>query len=342
MGKPHRAECSFGVFELYHDKAGAGPDVRVSTLMKQKTLQQPVGCSGVALHSGEVVALRLVPAEPDSGIVLRRTDIANGGSLIPASWENVVSSQLATTVGNDHGVSVSTIEHLMAALAGCEIDNVVVEVDGPEIPIMDGSAAPFVALIEKAGVVEQDAPRYAIQILKPVTVEDNEKSLSLIPDDEFSISFEIDFDASSIARQALEIAPVNGTFKSDIAMARTFGFAEDVDRMRNAGLALGGSLDNAIVISGNQILNEDGLRYEDEFVRHKILDCVGDLYLAGAPIIGHVRGSRSGHALNHDLLRALFEQEDAWCYTSSVKRQTPRAVAGVIPQADSGQNAALA
>jgi UDP-3-O-[3-hydroxymyristoyl] N-acetylglucosamine deacetylase len=146
-------------------------------------------------------------------------------------------------------------------------------------------------------------------------VEDNDKSLSLIPADEFSVSFEIDFKASSIARQQLAIVPVNGKFKSDIAKARTFGFAEDVDRMREAGLALGGSLDNAIVISGDKILNQGGLRYKDEFVRHKILDCVGDLYLAGAPIIGHVSGSRSGHALNHELLRALFERKDAWCYS---------------------------
>jgi UDP-3-O-[3-hydroxymyristoyl] N-acetylglucosamine deacetylase len=290
--------------------------VSVAAPMNEKTIQTPVGCSGVALHSGVDVALRLLPAKIGSGIVLRRTDIANGGSIIPVSWKNVVSSQLATTIGNDHGVTVSTIEHLMAALAGCEIDNVVIEVDGPELPIMDGSAAPFVNLIEKSGVVEQDAPRRAIKILSPITVEDNEKSLSLIPADGFSISFEIDFNKSSLARQHLAIVPVNGTFKSDIAKARTFGFAEDVDRMRNAGLALGGSLDNAIVISGNQVLNQGGLRYEDEFVRHKILDCVGDLYLAGAPIIGHVRGTRSGHALNHKLLRALFEQDDAWCYTS--------------------------
>lgn len=287
--------------------------------MNEKTVKEPVGCSGVALHSGVDAALRLLPARAGSGIVLRRTDIANGGAIIPVSWENVVSSQLATTVGNGYGVTVSTVEHLMAALAGCEIDNVVVEVDGSELPIMDGSAAPFVDLIERAGVVEQDAPRRAIQILSPIMVRDNKKSLSLVPGDGFSIRFDIDFEASSIARQELSIAPVNGTFKSDIARARTFGFAEDVDRLRSAGLALGGSLDNAIVISGNQIVNQGGLRYKDEFVRHKILDCMGDLYLAGAPIIGHVRGSRSGHALNHELLRALFEQQDAWRYTPFIE-----------------------
>lgn len=288
--------------------------------MNEKTILKPVGCSGVALHSGVDVVLKLLPAEIGAGIVLRRTDIANGGSLIPVSWENVVSAQLATMIGNDHGVTVSTVEHLMSALAGCEIDNVVIEVDGPELPIMDGSAAPFVKLIEKAGVVEQDAPRRAIQILSPITVDDGKKSISLTPADEFSISFEIDFGASRIARQELSVVPLNGTFKSDIALARTFGFAEDVDRMRSAGLALGGSLDNAVVISGDQVLNQEGLRYEDEFVRHKILDCVGDLYLAGAPIIGRVHGVRSGHAMNHQLLQALFDQDDSWCFTSLTKR----------------------
>jgi UDP-3-O-[3-hydroxymyristoyl] N-acetylglucosamine deacetylase len=300
--------------------------------MNEKTLRTPVGCSGIALHSGIDVEMKLLPAKAGSGIVLRRTDIANGGSIIPVSWENIVSSNLATTIGNEHGVTVSTVEHLMAALAGCEIDNVVIEVDGPELPIMDGSAAPFVDLIEEAGIVEQDAPRRAIQILKPIKVGDAEKSLALIPSNGFSISFEIDFEASSIARQELAIVPVNGTFKSDIANARTFGFAEDVDRMRSAGLALGGSLDNAIVISGNQILNQGGLRHEDEFVRHKILDCVGDLYLAGAPIIGHVRGARSGHALNHELLRALFAQEESWCYTTLEEHSVLAEITGPVSE----------
>jgi UDP-3-O-[3-hydroxymyristoyl] N-acetylglucosamine deacetylase len=303
--------------------------------MNQKTLRGPVGCSGVALHSGVDAKLRLTPAEAGTGIVLRRTDVANGGSHIPVGWENVVSSHLATTVGNDYGITVSTVEHLMAALAGCEIDNVVVEIDGPELPIMDGSAAPFVGLIEQAGVVEQDALRSVIEVLSPVTVGNDEKWLSLVPSDEFSINFEIDFAASRIARQELAITPVNGTFKSDIAMARTFGFAEDVDRMRSAGLARGGSLDNAIVISGNQVLNQGGLRYEDEFVRHKILDCMGDLYLAGAPILGHVHGVRSGHALNHELLRALFERADAWRYVPGAEIHANSPVTGPVSGIDS-------
>ena len=247
---------------------------------------------------------------------MRRTDMANGGALIPVTWRNVVDTRLATTVGNDHGVTVSTVEHLMAALAGCEIDNAIIDVDGPELPIMDGSAAPFVFLIECAGTVEQSAARQVIEIRKPVSVGDGTRSLSLMPGSGFSVHFEIDFDTEAFARQELAVQMGDGAFKTDIARARTFGFEHEVDRLRDAGFALGGSLDNAIVISGGDILNEDGLRYRDEFVRHKILDCIGDLYLAGAPIVGHVHGTRSGHSLNHRLLQTLFEDPEAWCYVT--------------------------
>ena len=254
------------------------------------------------------------PAGPNAGITIRRTDIANGGSLIPLNWQHIVDSRLATTVGNSYGITVSTVEHLMAALAGCQIDNAIVEVDGPELPIMDGSARPFVAMIEQAGTRVQNAPRRMIRVDKRIVVGDHEKSLSLTPAQNFSLSFEIDFDSSNISRQKLAIHIDNDAFKSDIAGARTFGFAHEVDKLRSIGLALGGSLDNAIVIDGDHVLNEDGLRFHDEFVRHKILDCIGDLYLAGAPIIGHVYGVRSGHGLNHSLLQALFEDDDAWSY----------------------------
>ena len=224
----------------------------------------------------------------------------------------MVDTQLATTVGNDHGATVSTVEHLVAALAGCEIDNVLIEVDGPEIPIMDGSAAPFVFLIECAGTTEQSAHRKAIKILKPITVGDDTRSLSILPSEEFSLDFEIDFDSSAIDRQERAFQRVGANFKLDIARARTFGFEQEVDALRNAGLALGGSLDNAVVVSGDTILNEGGLRFDDEFVRHKILDCIGDLYLAGGPVIGEVIASRSGHELNNRLLRAVFADDDAW------------------------------
>ena len=283
---------------------------------KQKTLKSSIGCTGVGLHSGKRVSITLHPADSGTGIVLRRTDVALGEGYIPVTWRNVVDTKLATTVGNDCGVTVATVEHLMAALAGCEIDNAFIDVDGPELPIMDGSAAPFVFLIECAGTVVQAAPRRAIKVNKPVIVGDDDNSLSLMPADRFSVRFQIDFDASVIACQELTVHLTDGAFKTDIARARTFGFEHEVDRLRDAGLALGGSLDNAIVISGGEVLNEDGLRYRDEFVRHKILDCIGDLYMAGAPIIGYVHGVRSGHALNQVLLNRLFAERDAWSYVS--------------------------
>lgn len=281
-------------------------------MIKQKTLKTEIGCTGVALHSGRKTALTLKPAEEDFGIRICRTDLFNGAREIVVNWQNVVDTRLATTVGNDHGATVSTIEHLMAALAGCEIDNVLIEVDGPEIPIMDGSSAPFVFLIECAGTVEQNAARTAIKILKTVTVGDDTHSLTISPSDEFRLDFEIDFDTAAIDCQERVFARVGENFKSDISRARTFGFEQEVDALRDAGLALGGSLDNAVVISGDKVLNEDGLRYDDEFVRHKILDCVGDLYLAGGPVIGAVQATRSGHALNNELLRAVFADDTAW------------------------------
>ena len=281
-------------------------------VIKQKTLKTEIGCTGIALHSGRKTTLTLKPAEENSGIRICRTDLVNGAREIILNWANVVDTRLATTVGNDHGATISTVEHLMAALAGCEIDNVLIEVDGPEIPIMDGSAAPFVFLVECAGTVEQDARRTAIKILKPVTVGDDTRTLTVRPSKEFSLDFEIDFASSAIDRQERVFQRVGANFKSDIARARTFGFEQEVDALRNAGLALGGSLDNAVVVSGDKILNEGGLRYDDEFVRHKILDCIGDLYLAGGPVIGEVVASRSGHELNNELLRAVLADEDAW------------------------------
>ena len=279
---------------------------------KQKTLKAEIGCTGVALHSGCETTLTLKPAAENTGIRICRTDLLNGAREIIVNWNNVVDTRLATTIGNDHGSTVSTVEHLAAALAGCEIDNVLIEVDGPEVPIMDGSSAPFVFLIECAGTVEQSAVRTAVKILKPVTVGDDTRSLSILPAQEFSLAFEIDFDSSAIDRQERTFQRIGTDFKSDIARARTFGFDHEVEALRSAGLARGGSLDNAVVVSGDKILNEGGLRFDDEFVRHKILDCVGDLYLAGGPVIGEVIASKSGHALNNALLRAVFADDDAW------------------------------
>jgi UDP-3-O-[3-hydroxymyristoyl] N-acetylglucosamine deacetylase len=204
----------------------------------------------------------------------------------------------------------------MSAFAGLEIDNAIVEFDGPEVPVMDGSAAPFVFLLECAGIVEQDAPRRALKVLKPVSVGTPGKSATLMPDDGFAVSFAIDFESTAINRQEITVSPDPESFKSDISRARTFGFLHEVDQMRAAGLARGGSLDNAVVISGNQVLNQEGLRYRDEFVRHKVLDALGDLYLAGGPIIGHFHGVRSGHALNRLLMETLFADPTAWCSTT--------------------------
>ena len=260
--------------------------------------------------------MTLHPAEPDSGIVFRRTDVAGRGARVPAVLPCVSDSTLCTTLCNGEGAKVSTVEHLMAALSGCDIDNVMIDLDGPEVPIMDGSAAPFVFLIECSGIAEQQAPRKAIRILKPVEVREGERMASLTPADGFSISFEIDFPSPAVARQSCSFAISNGSFKTHLCRARTFGFVHELEQLRAWGLARGGSLQNAIVVSGDRVLNEGGLRYDNEFVRHKTLDSMGDLYLLGAPLIGHFRGLRSGHALNHRLLRELLDNEDAWCLTA--------------------------
>tara|TARA_B100000686_G_C16741485_1_gene946850 strand:- start:61 stop:921 length:861 start_codon:yes stop_codon:yes gene_type:complete len=281
-------------------------------VVKQKTLKSEISCKGVALHSGRVTSLKLKPASANHGIRVFRSDLLNGAREIDVSWKNVTDTKLATTVSNNHGAKIGTVEHLMAALAGCEIDNLLIEVDGPEIPIMDGSADPFVFLIECAGIVEQEASRKAIRILKPIAVSKDDRFLSIAPAEKFSLNFEIDFDSSVVNRQEKTFDLETSNFKSDIAKARTFGFEKDVSEMLNAGLALGGSLDNAVVIGKDRVLNKEGLRYQDEFVRHKILDCIGDLYLAGGPIIGSISASRSGHELNHQLLKAIFADKDAW------------------------------
>src|SRR4029077_7601990 len=225
-------------------------------------------------------------------------------------------SPLCTTLTNGEGISVATVEHLLAAFSGAEIDNAVVELAGPELPVMDGSSEPFLFLIERAGIVEQDAPRRAIKVLKPVRVADEDCAVALEPDVGFSVSFEIDFSDQLVRRQDITISIDAETFKADVARARTFGFLEEVERLRAAGLARGGPLDNAVVVGDGKVLNVGGLRYADEFVRHKVLDAVGDLYLAGGPIVGHFHGVRSGHAHTRQLLAALVADRDAWCATT--------------------------
>jgi UDP-3-O-[3-hydroxymyristoyl] N-acetylglucosamine deacetylase len=279
----------------------------------QRTLGTAITCQGIGLHCGEAVTMTLYPAPPDSGIVFRRAD---RGAEIRASWISTTESALSTVLSDGEGTQIGTVEHLMAAFAGNRIDNVVVELDGPEVPIMDGSAAPFLALIRQAGIVAQDAARRGFKVLKPVCVTDNGASAALLPEHGFSMSFEIDFDNPLIRRQDIALVLEPETFKAELASARTFGWLDDWPRLKAAGLALGCSLDNAVVISGDRVLNAGGLRFADEFVRHKLLDALGDLYLAGGPIIGHFRGVRSGHALNRRLLAALFADRDAWVATT--------------------------
>jgi len=257
--------------------------------------------------------MTLLPAAPDTGIVFRRID---AGAEILANWVNTIESPRCTVLSNGEGITIGTVEHVMAALAGAEVDNAVVELDGPEVPIMDGSSAPFLFLIECAGLAEQDAARRAIKVLKPVSVTDQGATAALLPDHGFWMSFEINFANPLISQQDICVAFDAATFKAELSRARTFGLIDEVERLRAAGFGRGGSLDNVVVVSGDQILNAGGLRYDDEFVRHKLLDAVGDLYLAGGPIIGRFRGVCSGHAHTRQLLAALFADSEAWCYTN--------------------------
>lgn len=278
---------------------------------RRRTLKAPIGCVGTGLHSGLRASLTLRPAAAGTGIVFRRTDL---GIEIPALFDLVTDTRLCTAIGEGAG-RIGTIEHVMAALAGTGIDDTIVEVDGPEVPIMDGSAAPFVFLIDCAGTVTSAMPRATIEVLRPVRVEEpNGAFAELLPSREaaFDIELEIDFPNTAIGRQAMAMRLSPNAFREGLADARTFTLAEDVARLRAAGLAQGGSLANAVVVDGPLVLNPGGLRRPDEFVRHKMLDVVGDLALAGAPIRGRFRGSRSGHALNNRLLRALFADASAW------------------------------
>ncbi len=281
-------------------------------MIAQQTLKTSISCRGVGLHGGVDCIMTLHPAAGDHGIVFKRTDVSGRDPLVRARWDMVHDATMCTKLQNNDGVTVSTVEHLMAALAGCRIDNALIEIDGPEVPIMDGSSEPFVLLIECAGTAPVAAPRRAIRVLKPVSAQDDKRRIEITPDDHFSVNFEIEFDSAAITEKSLDVKLVNGTFNETISGARTFGFMADIDRLRAAGLGRGGNLDNVVIVDGDTILNEGGLRFKDEFVRHKILDCVGDLYLAGAPILGRVDASKSGHLFNNKLLRALFADETAW------------------------------
>ncbi len=256
--------------------------------------------------------MTLRPAAVDTGITFLRTDVAPGTGLVPARWDRVVDTRMCTVIGNDHGVTIGTIEHLMAALRGCGVDNAVIELDGPEVPVMDGSSAPFVFLIDCVGIERQPARRSVIRVLDTVRVEDGPAWAMLSPDATTNLAFEIDFESAAIGRQSRVLRLTEDSFAEELARARTFGFVQDVERLRAAGLARGASLDNAIVVDGDTVLNPEGLRYPDEFVRHKMLDAVGDLHLAGHAIVGRYEGCRAGHAVTNRLLHALFAQPEAW------------------------------
>ena len=281
-------------------------------MIHQRTLKNVIRATGVGLHTGEKVYLTLRPAAVNTGVVFRRVDLDPVVELY-AKPERVGDTRLSTAL-KEGDVSVSTVEHLMSALAGLGIDNVYVELTSPEVPIMDGSAAPFVFLIQSAGVVEQSSPKEFIRVIKPIRIEDDDKWAQFDPFEGFKVSFAIDFDHPIFAKspQKATVDFSTTSFVKEVSRARTFGFMHEVEALREAGLALGGSHDNAIVMDSYTILNDDGLRYEDEFVKHKILDAIGDLYLLGHPLIGAFSAYKSGHALNNKLLCALVEQPDAW------------------------------
>jgi len=279
----------------------------------QQTIKGSIFVKGIGLHSGQDVELKLEPAEVDDGIKFIRVD-SKKNNIIEAIWSNVSETILSTTISNAHGLKISTIEHLMSALSGLHIDNLNIYINAAEVPIMDGSSRPFVDMIEKIGIKKQNKKRKFLNVKKIIEVSINNSSVKIIPNNQFSIDFEIDFPSQLVAKQSCQLQLINGNYKTDIAAARTFGFEKDVEHLRSNGLALGGSLDNAVVVGENEILNKDGLRYTDEFVRHKILDSIGDLYLAGSPIIGYFYGNKSGHYLNNQLLKKLFSDESNYEY----------------------------
>jgi len=281
-------------------------------MIKQRTLKNVIRATGVGLHSGEKVYLTLRPAGVNAGIVFRRVDF-DEPVVIPAKAENVGDTQLSTTLIQD-GVRVSTVEHLLSAIAGLGIDNIFIDLSAAEVPIMDGSAGPFVFLLQSAGIEEQNAAKRYIRIKKEVRIEDGDKWASFVPFEGFKVGFSIEFEhpvfKSRVQEACIDFSSTS--FVKEISRARTFGFMKDIEMLRERNLALGGSMDNAIVVDDFRVLNEDGLRYEDEFVKHKILDAIGDLYLLGHSLIGEFKGHKSGHELNNKLLRALLAQEDAW------------------------------
>ncbi|MFP4131165.1 MAG: UDP-3-O-acyl-N-acetylglucosamine deacetylase [Thiohalospira sp.] len=301
-------------------------------MIKQRTLRQAIKATGVGLHTGDKIYLTLRPAPVNTGVLFRRVDLEEPVT-IPARAENVGDTTLSTALVKD-GVRISTVEHLLSALAGLGIDNAIVDVSAAEVPIMDGSAGPFVFLIQSAGIEEQSAPKRFVRIRKPVAVEEDGKWARFEPFDGFKVGFRIDFDHPAIqdCGQNAEVDFSTTSFVKEVSRARTFGFMNDIEYLQANNLALGGSLENAIVLDDYRILNEDGLRYQDEFVKHKVLDAIGDLYLLGHSLIGAYEGFKSGHALNNRLLRALIADPEAWEEVTFAKEHAP--IAYAHPAAD--------
>jgi UDP-3-O-[3-hydroxymyristoyl] N-acetylglucosamine deacetylase len=277
----------------------------------------PVRIAGVGVHTGRAVEATVSPAAVDTGLVFVRADIKDRDAFIPARADLVCETRLGTVIGNAAGVTVSTVEHLMAAFSGLGVDNAVVSLDGPEAPIMDGSCEPFVRLIDRAGRRPQNARRVYLEILEPIVVTDGDKRAALLPADAFEVAFEIAFDDPAIGRQRIDLTVDEPVFRAALANCRTFGFLHEVEALRAAGLARGGSLDNVVVIDGGAVLNPLGLRRPDECVRHKALDAIGDLALLGAPLLGRYEGIYAGHTLNNALARAVLARPAAWRRTSA-------------------------
>ena len=278
----------------------------------ERTIVAPAIIAGVGVHTGRRVRLAVRPAPSGAGIVFVRTDVTDRDNRIPVSGEAVVDARLNTMIANGDDVRLSTIEHLMAAFSALGVSNAVVEVDGPELPILDGSALDFVQLLDRGGFRPQPTPQRYIEILETVHVVEGDKHAALMPCDRFEMRFEIDFPSKAIGNQVIDFVVDEPTFRKEIMACRTFGFAHEVEALRQAGLARGGSLENAVVIDGDDILNPGGLRMEREFVRHKALDAIGDLYVLGAPLLGRYEGYKAGHALNNKLVRALLAAPHAW------------------------------
>ena len=296
-------------------------------MLRQRTLKTVIRATGVGLHTGAKVAMTLRPAQPNTGIMFRRVDLDQPVD-IPATAFRVTDTRLCSTL-EESGAKVATVEHLMSAFAGLGIDNAWVDLDGPEVPIMDGSAGPFVFLIQSAGIEEQAAPKRFIRVRKAIAVSDQDKWARLEPFDGFRLSFSIEYDHPVLSRsgQTATVDFAETSYVKEVARARTFGFMQDVEALRSSGLALGGSLDNAVVMDEFRVLNAEGLRYQDEFVKHKVLDAVGDLYLAGHPLIGSFSAHKSGHALNNKLVRALLADREAWELTAFERaEQAPAAL----------------